>query len=128
MRREAGLDRDTLVYRLADEIGHPEATDRIAGYYHQLEWGNLPATGVNRSVVEALARILETDPDDLYESGTAGVDEWARSISRSRRGPLPKRVFARLIGDTKPIVVDSSAFDPPKRSDWDETDTLFLGG
>ncbi|MCX6387978.1 MAG: helix-turn-helix transcriptional regulator [Solirubrobacterales bacterium] len=128
LREEASLDREQLAQRLANELGHPESVEKFETYYHQLEWGSLPATNVDPSVVKALADILDTDADELYESGTAGVNDWTKRIKRSQGGPLPKRAFARLVGESKPMTVNDSEFDPPKAADWDDTDRLFLGG
>lgn len=128
LRERRNLDRSELTRQLADELGRGDDIDRVDEYYHQLEWGNLSAGNVNRSVIEALSKILGEDPDELWQAGTAGMDRWSKRVRKSKSGRLPKRAFARLAGETKPLTVDDSMFDPPSRSDWDETDRLFLGG
>ncbi len=128
LRERKNLDRADLARQLADGLGKPEAADKVEEYYHQLEWGNLPANKVDRSVVKVLSEILEEDEQELWEAGTGGVDQWAKKVKRSQSGPLPKRAFARLVGENKPLTVDDSQFNPPAKSDWDDTDRLFLGG
>lgn len=128
LRERKNLDRADLARQLAEGLGQPEAADKVEEYYHQLEWGNLPANKVDRSVVKVLSEILEEDEQELWEAGTSGVDQWAKKVRRSQSGRLPKRAFARLVGDNKPLTVDDSQFDPPAKSNWDDTDRLFLGG
>jgi hypothetical protein len=117
-----------IAKQLAERLGQPDSADKVEEYYHQLEWGNLPANKVDRSVVKALSEILEEDEQELWEAGTGGVDQWSKKVRRSQSGGLPKRAFARLVGENKPLTVDDSQFDPPAKSDWDDTDRLFLGG
>ncbi len=128
LRERKNLDRAELAKQLAEGLGQPEAADKVEEYYHQLEWGNLPANKVDRSVVKVLSEILEEDEQELWEAGTTGVNQWSKKVRRSKSGPLPKRAFARLVGDNKPLTVDDSQFDPPAKSNWDDTDRLFLGG
>jgi len=128
LRERKDLDRADLAKQLAERLGQPDSADKVEEYYHQLEWGNLPANKVDRSVVKALSEILEEDEQELWEAGTGGVDQWSKKVRRSQSGGLPKRAFARLVGENKPLTVDDSQFDPPAKSDWDDTDRLFLGG
>ncbi|CAB4880945.1 MAG: hypothetical protein F2799_07125 [Actinobacteria bacterium] len=128
LRREAGVDREQLTQRLHAELDPAEDANKVGQYYHQMEWGTLPASGVSRVVIEALANILDTDPDELQGAGTAGAAEWERKLRKAQAGRLPKRVFARLVGESKPLSINDEEFSPPKAADWDETDRLFLGG
>ncbi len=128
LRERKNLDRSELAKQLAEGLGQPDAADKVEEYYHQLEWGNLPANKVDRSVVKVLSEILEEDEQELWEAGTAGVQQWSKKVRRNQSGRLPKRAFARLVGDNKPLTVDDSQFDPPSKSNWDDTDRLFLGG
>jgi len=128
LRERKNLDRPELARLLAERLGTPNATEKVEEYYHQLEWGNLPANKVDRSVVKHLSEILDEDEQDLWDAGTNGMEQWAKRIKRDQSGPLPKRAFARLVGENKPLTVDDSQFDPPRKADWDETDRLFLGG
>ena len=128
LRKEAGVNRNQIAQQLTDQLGPAEDADKVGQYYHQMEWGTLPATGVSRVVIEALANILDTDPDELQGAGTAGAEEWERKLRKAQAGRLPKRVFARLVGDSKPLSISDEEFSPPRAADWDETDRLFLGG
>ena len=45
LRDRAGLKRSTLVERLAAALGVSDRQDKVAGYYHEMEQGLLPAAG-----------------------------------------------------------------------------------
>jgi len=128
LRKQAGVDKTQLAQQLYNQLEPAEDVEKVGNYYHQMEWGTLPASGVSREVIEALANILDTDPDQLQASGTAGAQEWERKLRKAQTGRLPKRVFARLVGESKPLSINDEEFSPPRPADWDETDRLFLGG
>lgn len=147
LRNRAQLGRDELVSRLAEDLGAPDSRDKVEAYYHRMEWGSLPADGVNEKVVESLANILGADPGELKRSG-----RFKGPVGRSGRGDADSRgadfgqaaydsssraVFARMVGPGQSAdSVDSPASpgtgdewaDVPSPEDWDETDRLFLGG
>jgi hypothetical protein len=132
LRNRAQLGRDELVSKLADEIGTPGSREKVEEYYHRMEWGSLPASGVNDKVVDSLAGILGADPAELRKSG-----EFSGSASRDSAEDQSPAVFARLVGPGQAADAQKSPASPgtgnertelPSPDDWDETDRLFLGG
>ena len=132
LRNRAQLGRDELVSKLADEIGTPESREKVEEYYHRMEWGSLPASGVNDKVVDSLAGILGADPADLRKSG-----DFRGSASRDPAEDQSPAVFARLVGPGQAADAQQAPASPgtgdertdlPSPDDWDETDRLFLGG
>ena len=69
LRDRAGLKRSELVERLADDLGVGDRKDKVAGYYHEMEQGLLPARGVSDRVLDALARILGDTAQSLKDAG-----------------------------------------------------------
>ena len=58
LRDRAGLKRSTLVERLASALGVSDRQDKVAGYYHEMEQGLLPAQGVSDRVLDALGQLV----------------------------------------------------------------------
>ncbi|MEI6447849.1 MAG: hypothetical protein WCO96_08230 [Actinomycetes bacterium] len=132
LRNRAQLGRDELVSKLADEIGTPDSREKVEEYYHRMEWGSLPAGGVNDKVVDSLAGILGADPAELRKSG-----DFRGSASRESVADESPAVFARLVGPGQAADAPNASASPdagnemtdlPSPDDWDETDRLFLGG
>ena len=93
--------------------------DKVAGYYHQMEQGLLPAAGVSDRVLEALGRIVGETAQALREAGSA--------LRPPSEGPAaaPAAAFARR--------AYAEAAPPPEapaaqEAEWDEVDELFRGG
>lgn len=139
LRNQMRLGRDELADRLVEELGNPSGADKVKGYYHRMEWGDLPSSGVNDRVVESLARILDADADELRRAGRfsgagGGSGEAGQSQPRDRdrrRGRFS--VFARMIGSNQAASMAAPEPDLGRdqrvsESDWDETDRLFRGG
>ena len=55
--------------QLAARLGAEGQTDKVGRYYHQMEQGLLPASGVSDSVLEALGRIVGYGADALRKAG-----------------------------------------------------------
>jgi hypothetical protein len=122
LRHRAQLRRTEVVARLADELGaRPEQAAKVAGYYHQMEHGTLPAAGVSDRVLEALARIVGVTAERLREAG--------RSIGGPPPAPATAASFAR-VGSPDPQYVESEALmaGAPADKPRDEIDELFTGG
>jgi hypothetical protein len=68
LRERTGTTRGTLVTRLAELLGHPDARAQVEGYVHELETGQLAPARVRPRVVAALAKILDV-PEALLELG-----------------------------------------------------------
>lgn len=119
LRDRAGLKRSRLVERLAAALGVQDREDKVAGYYHQMEQGLLPAAGVSDRVLEALGRIVGETAEALREAGSA--------LRPSSEGPAaaPAAAFARrAYAEAAPSPEASAA----QEARWDEVDELFRGG
>ena len=63
------MRRAELVSRLAAELGAGDREAKVAGYYHAMEQGTLPAAGVSDRVLEALGRIVGESAAALRAAG-----------------------------------------------------------
>ena len=69
LRHRAKLKRADLVAQLAARLGAEGQTEKVGRYYHQMEQGLLPASGVSDSVLEGLGRIVGYGADALRKAG-----------------------------------------------------------
>ena len=120
LRDRAGLKRSTLVERLAAVLGVGDRQDKVAGYYHEMEQGLLPARGVSDRVLDALAAILGETAQSLRDAGQALVP--------SGEGPAaaPAAAFARR-ASAAPSPAPPGAAELTTAAEWDEVDELFRG-
>jgi hypothetical protein len=121
LRHRAELRRSEVVTRLAEELGAGGTeVDKVAGYYHQMEQGTLPAAGVSDRVLEALGHIVGVTAERLREAGRA-AGEW-------RPTPEAAGAFAR-VGSPDPQYVEAREPPPPATPSEprDEIDELFTG-
>jgi len=123
-RHELELSQGEVIESLAAEFeaSEPE-TGKIDAYYHDLEWGSLPAAGLTDRLLDSLAKILRTTRGNLREAG--------RALGPGRAGTTGP-VFARNAGEigeaagpgmTSPAGYGRRASSPP-----DRIDDLFTGG
>jgi hypothetical protein len=121
LRNDARITRATLVARLSDALGVGRQREKVAGYYHDLEWGSLSPDGVSARVWEALGGILGKTADAVRAAALTPPGE---------RGPAgtPEQAFLRAIpspgpsASAAPPSSDAAAEEP-----WDEVDELFRG-
>ena len=69
LRNRARLKRADLVAQLAARLGAEGQSEKVGAYYHQMEQGLLPASGVSDSVLEALGRIVGSGKEALRKAG-----------------------------------------------------------
>ena len=122
LRHRAGLRRAEVVSRLAAALGAGDREARVAGYYHEMEQGRLPAAGVSDRVLEALGAILGESVPRLREAGAA--------LRAAPHPPAGGPAFARRVADPDP---EASATAAPRAaaapaSPPDDLDALFRGG
>ncbi len=117
LRDRARLRRAEVVSRLAVSLGAGDREAKVAGYYHAMEQGTLPAAGVSDRVLEALGRIVGESASALRAAGAA--------MTGPPSPPEPVRSFARVAS-----LRDRSA-EPRRRAApvpaRDEIDELFTG-
>jgi hypothetical protein len=115
LRHHARLRRADVVERLAGELG-TEQVAKVARYYHGMEQGTLPATGVSDRVLEALGRVVGVTAERLREAGRAAGDV--------APGEAAAAAFAR-VGSPDPRYVEPSDRPEPSPAERDEIDELF---
>ena len=95
--------------------------DKVAGYYHEMEQGLLPAEGVSDRVLDALGQIVGETAQALRDAG--------RALTPPGEGPpaAPAAAFARR-AYAEPAGAPSPGAQPPPEGEWDEVDELFRGG
>ncbi len=119
LRDRAGLRRSELVERLAAALGVGDRKDKVAGYYHEMEQGLLPAQGVSDRVLGALAQLVGETEEALREAG--------RALTPAGEGPaaapaaFARRAYADSAGAAPPGV------QPTGEDEWDVVDELFRG-
>lgn len=124
LRDRAKLRRDQVVSALAEKVGASGKEDKVAAYYHQLEFGDLPARGVKDQVFDALGSILGVNGAALRRAGEApapggGADEAA--VVHARVAVRDEEyVSAEILDQSSPDLV-------LEERDWDEVDELFRG-
>jgi choline dehydrogenase-like flavoprotein len=121
LRHRARLRRSEVVARLAEELGAAGAqADKVAGYYHRMEQGTLPAAGVSDRVLEALGRVVGVTLERLREAG--------RSAGGPPPSPAAAGAFAR-VGSPDPKYVEAGQLvrDETPGEPRDEIDALFTG-
>lgn len=123
LRDRARIKRADLVAELADRLGAGGQRAKVAGYYHEMEQGTLPADGVADTVLDALGSIVGESRDALRRAGQA--------FGPGPEGSEPQAVFARR---ARPIegVSEAETHASPSATDStpepDEIDRLFTGG
>ena len=118
LRVQARVKRADLVRELAARLGAESKQDKVAGYYHQMEQGLLPADGVSDTVLDSLGKIVGVAGESLRKAGSLPAP-----------GPLrmdEAAVFTRMTdaslaaGSTAPMAEEPA-------TEWDEVDRLFRG-
>jgi hypothetical protein len=116
LRDRARLRRAEVVSQLAARLGAQGEQEKVGLYYHQMEQGLLPESGVSDTVLEALGRIVGYTAEALRKAGQLP----AAGPPRTDEGA----VFARA---TYGEPTEPSA-PAPRPEAWDEVDRLFRGG
>ena len=127
LRNKARIKRVDLVRRLASALGFESEpqTEKIGAYYHQMEHGTLPASGVSGKVVEALAKIVDSDVETIRAAGARRAESVDADLAFARTA-FPDAEFLEQRSD-EDVTISATAVpsEAPKR---DEIDALFLDG
>jgi hypothetical protein len=122
LRAQARVKRADLVRELAARLGAESQQAKVAGYYHEMEQGLLPAEGVSDTVLEALGKIVGVAAESLRKAG-------------SLPAPAPPRmdeaaVFTRMARAAPEAAAEPMAAQMADEApqEWDEIDRLFRGG
>src|SRR4051794_14987750 len=122
LRDRAQVKRDDLVRRLAETLGVGGQEPKVEDYYHQMEQGLLPSSGVSSRVLEALGGIVGASADFLRRAGEpigegGAVAEGGPVYARRAR---PDERFEPVEAMRSPLEI--------REGEWDEVDELFRGG
>jgi hypothetical protein len=124
LRARARLRRAELVAQLAARLGAQAQQDKVGLYYHQMEQGLLPESGVSETVLEALGKIVDSTASALRKAGQMP----APGPPRTDEGA----VFARATYGEPAAAAPGDESEPAARQrgaeEWDEVDRLFRGG
>jgi hypothetical protein len=122
LRRQRRLTRRCLAARLAQAIGHEQASDRVAMHLHAMESGTTDAARVTRRVLDALGALLGVSGDALERAGHA----------RTAAGPpAPAAAAQRGFAEPPPFSEVPPGYHPVPQTageEWAAVDRLFLGG
>ena len=119
LRARARLRRAELVAQLAARLGAQAHQDKVGLYYHQMEQGLLPESGVSETVLEALGKIVDSTASALRKAGQMP----APGPPRTDEGAA----FARATYGEPAEAAEPPAGERPAE-EWDEVDRLFRGG
>ena len=120
LRNRARIRRADLVAELAARLGAQSQQPKVASYYHQMEQGLLPASGVSDTVLEALGRIVGYGREGLRRAGEMPAPGGV--------APAAGAVFTRpAVGDA-PAADEARTTTAPTEQEWDQVDRLFRGG
>jgi hypothetical protein len=124
LRERAEVKRSQVVAELAATLGLLEREHKVARYYHEMERGLLPSTGVSGRVLEALGAIV---------GASAGFLRRAGEPFGAGPGPAEGPVFARTARPSPEHerMEELAAPAAERRAEepgWDEVDELFRGG
>jgi hypothetical protein len=122
LRNQARIKRADLVAELAARLGAQSQQDKVAAYYHGMEQGLLPASGVSDTVLEALGKIVGYGRQALRSAGQMPAPG----------GPPPDAgaVYARTtrLGAPAAEADRVAAAGSREPEEWDEVDRLFRAG
>ena len=71
LRARARVKRSDVVAELAERLGAGAKREKVAVYYHEMEQGTLPSSGVSDRVLEALGQIVGESAGALRSAGSA---------------------------------------------------------
>lgn len=119
LRQQKGLSRDAVVGRMTDDLGLPPADQpKVAGYYHELETGQLPLAGIRDRVFDALARALGVARTALVLEGPPRDAHGGPAMAFARTAEPGQSLDLHTFADMAAADVGSP----------DEVDDLFTGG
>jgi hypothetical protein len=121
LRDRIGLKRSELVKQLAEALGVGNRSEKVATYYHQMEQGLLPASGVADRVLDALGQLVGESAQALREAG--------RAVTPPGEAAAPAAAaFARHAYTEPGAPSPGATAKAAAGEEWDEVDELFRGG
>lgn len=118
LRQRLKLQRTEVVDQLASELEAKDAEkEKVHDYYHDLEWGSLPAAGISDRVFDSLARILKTRVGELRAAG--------RDLGPGRTASGPGLIFSRTVPGEAMLSPDFMASIDADRFEEETVDGAF---
>src|SRR5205814_651527 len=102
-------------------LGVGNRPEKVAAYYHQMEQGLLPASGVADRVLEALGQLVGESAEALRDAGKALQPPGDAATP-------PAAAFARHAYSDAGMESPGTTAEPAQPAEWDEVDELFRGG
>jgi hypothetical protein len=124
LRDRARLRRSELVAQLAARLGAQGQQEKVGLYYHQMEQGLLPESGVSETVLDALAKIVDTTASALRKAGQMPTP----GTPRTDEGAVFARATYGEPAADMPAEAEELAARERRADEWDEVDRLFRGG
>jgi hypothetical protein len=121
LRDRIGLKRSELVEQLAQALGVANRSEKVASYYHEMEQGLLPESGVAERVLEALGRLVGESAETLREAGRAVRPPGGEAAPAAA-------AFARRAYSEAGAPSPGTTAEAEQTEEWDEVDVLFRGG
>ena len=124
LRMKAQMTQEGVIKALAQALeASPAQEEKIDDYYHRLEWGSLPASGLSDQLFQLLGKILRVDPAELRDSvSELGPSQGARS------GPVFARADLDRLADDASIAYREKQVEERTGQPRDVIDDLFTGG
>lgn len=121
LRETEGLLQADVVEALAGELNAtPPEKEKIDDYYHDLEYGNLPAKGISAKLLASLAKILGTTTEALRDAGQALGPSGS---------PAKGLIYTRMADDAEDSLGGTTSFaDAPSGATGSLTDALSGAG
>jgi hypothetical protein len=124
LRSRARLRRAELVAELAARLGAQSKQEKVGLYYHQMEQGLLPESGVSNTVLEALGKVVGSTSEALRKAGQMP----APGPPRTDEGAVFARAtYGEPAAEAARDAEELAARERPVE-EWDEVDRLFRGG
>ncbi len=122
-RERAKIERSQVAKRLAAALGVGEREEKVRNYYHDMEYGLIPASGVSERVLDALGEIVGVAAETIRNAGRAlGPGQAPAAGTAFARTAIADESYAAA----KPMAAPATEMQADEP--WDEVDQLFRGG
>lgn len=116
LRHRARLRRAELITQLAAGLGVAGRESKVGAYYHRMEQGTLPESGIDDRVLEVLGQLVGATAESLRAAG--------RATTGTASSPSDV-AFARIAAPDPAFEYGLPPLAGPRTADRDEVDELF---
>ena len=122
-RERSKIERSQVASRLAAALGVAKSEEKVRNYYHDMEYGLIPASGVSQRVLDALGEIVGVAAETIRSAGrTLGTGQAPAAGPAFARTTVADQSYATA----KPMAAPAPEMEADEP--WDEVDQLFRGG